>query len=175
MAKSDLSLDHLRIAAPCTADWDQMPSFNRDRVRFCSQCNLNVYNLSAMTRDEATALVYQTEGRLCVSFYRRSDGSILTENCPVGLRAIKRRAEWLAQVLLGMLVTALSAVGLSGLIVIRKSAHMAGGIADRYIPLEELEKSAPIVTTGVVSRPPAKKVKTLIQKRKANAKRRPKL
>jgi hypothetical protein len=129
-----------------------------------------------MTRDEATALVYQTEGRLCVSFYRRSDGTILTENCPVGLRSIKRRAAWLAQFLLGMLVTALSAVGLSNLITIRKPLHItAGGIADRYIPSEEPEKSALIVTSGVLSRPPAKKVKTLIQKRKANAKRQPKL
>ena len=142
MAKSKTSLDHVQISAPCTANWDQMPSFRNDRVRFCSQCNLNVYNLSAMTRDEATALVYQTEGRFCVSFYRRPDGTILTENCPVGLRAIKRRAAWFAQVLLGMLVTALSVIGLSSLMSIVKPVHLRGGSGDHYTPPLELEKPA---------------------------------
>ena len=46
MSKLTSPLDHLKIAAPCPADWDQMFSFEDERVRFCSQCNLNVYNLS---------------------------------------------------------------------------------------------------------------------------------
>lgn len=49
MSKLTSPLDHLRIAAPCPADWDQMFSFEDERVRFCSQCNLNVYNLSGMS------------------------------------------------------------------------------------------------------------------------------
>jgi len=53
---------------------------------------LNVYNLSAMSKFEAESLIARTEGRLCVRFYRRKDGSVLTDNCPVGLRALKRRA-----------------------------------------------------------------------------------
>ena len=176
MARSKTSLDHVKISAPCTADWDQMPSFNRDRVRFCSQCNLNVYNLSAMTRDEATALVYQTEGRLCVSFYRRSDGTILTENCPVGLRAIKRRAAWLAQVMLGMLVTALSAIGLSSLIPIVKPVNVMGGIRGRYTPPVELEKPAfpdpAVLIMGQIMGPLPKEPEYNIQTRKVAAKMR---
>jgi len=62
-----------------------------ERVRFCSQCKLNVFNLSSMSRREAEALVRSKEGRLCIRFYRRSDGTILTDNCPVGLRAARRR------------------------------------------------------------------------------------
>jgi hypothetical protein len=62
-----------------------------DQVRHCSQCNKNVYNLSAMTRRQAEALLQETEGRLCARLYRRADGTILTENCPAGLRAIGRR------------------------------------------------------------------------------------
>ena len=88
-------LDHVRVAAPCKADWEQM--IGTDRVRFCGQCNLNVYNLSSMTRAQAESLISQTEGRLCVRFYRRTDGSILTDNCPVGLRAIRRRLSYLAK------------------------------------------------------------------------------
>jgi hypothetical protein len=82
-------LDRVRVAAPCKAEWKWM--YGNDRVRFCSQCNLNVYNLSAMTREEAELLVLQTEDRLCVRFYRRSDGTVLTRNCPVGLQRIKNR------------------------------------------------------------------------------------
>jgi len=112
MPKLTSPLDHLRIAAPCPADWDQMFSFEDERVRFCSQCNLNVYNLSGMSRQEAEALINKTEGRLCVRFYRRADGSILTQNCPVGLKAIKRRVAWVAQVVLGMILSFVSGLGL---------------------------------------------------------------
>jgi hypothetical protein len=69
-----------------------------EQVRFCGQCNLNVYNLSGMTKPEAEHLVAQTEGRLCIRYYRRADGTILTKNCPVGLRALKRRLSRIANV-----------------------------------------------------------------------------
>jgi Carboxypeptidase regulatory-like domain len=82
-------LDRVSIASPCSADWEDMPG--TDQVRHCSECNKNVYNLSAMTRREAEALLRETEGRLCARLYRRADGTILTENCPAGLRAIGRR------------------------------------------------------------------------------------
>jgi len=65
-----------------------------------------------MNRQEAEALITKTEGRLCVRFYRRADGSILTRNCPVGLRAIKRRVAWAAQVVLGMVLSFVSGLGL---------------------------------------------------------------
>jgi hypothetical protein len=112
MPKLTSPLDQLRIAAPCPADWDQMFSFEDKRVRFCSQCNLNVYNLSGMSRQEAEALITKTEGRLCVRFYRRADGSVLTQNCPVGLKAIKRRVAWVAQVVLGMILSFVTGLGL---------------------------------------------------------------
>src|SRR5437870_1779112 len=83
-------LDGVTVAAPCAAQWDEM--LGNDRVRFCGQCELNVYNLSSMSRGQAEALITGTEGRLCVRFHRRKDGSILTDDCPVGLRALKRRA-----------------------------------------------------------------------------------
>lgn len=115
MANFSSTLEHVKVAAPCLADWDQMFSFEGERVRFCSQCNLNVYNLSGMTRGEAEALINRTEGRLCVRFYRRSDGTVLTQNCPVGLRAIKRRVEWMGQLLLGMMLGLLACIGLKKL------------------------------------------------------------
>jgi hypothetical protein len=83
-------LDRVTVAAPCDAGWENM--VGNERVRFCAKCSLNVYNLSGMTKGEAERLVVQAEGRLCVRFYRRTDGTILTKNCPVGLRALRKRA-----------------------------------------------------------------------------------
>jgi len=59
-------LTKVSVAAPCPADWDSL--VGGDRVRFCSQCQLNVYNLSAMSKFEAESLIARTEGRLCVRF-----------------------------------------------------------------------------------------------------------
>jgi hypothetical protein len=82
-------LDNVRVASPCSANWNEM--YGNERMRFCADCKLNVYNLSDMTRQEAENLIVSSEGRLCVRFFRRTDGTILTKNCPVGWQAVKRR------------------------------------------------------------------------------------
>jgi hypothetical protein len=69
----------------------ETPSPLNDRVRFCQQCQLHVYNLSAMNTAEARALVAKSEGRLCARMYRRADGSVITQDCPVGVAALRRR------------------------------------------------------------------------------------
>ncbi len=79
------SLEDLRIASPCHEPWSAMSG--DDRERFCDRCELQVHNLSGMTRDDATRVVAEAEGRLCVRFHRRADGSVLTQDCPVGLAA----------------------------------------------------------------------------------------
>ena len=92
-------LENVHVAAPCPADWTRM--LGDDRVRHCCECNLNVYNLSEMTRAEAEELIRSREGRLCVRFYRRADGTILTQNCPRGLTVLIRRVSRVAAAVLG--------------------------------------------------------------------------
>jgi|SRR5579862_6315489 len=87
-------LRDLRVASPCSADWEEMTG--DDRVRYCSQCNLNVYNFAAMTAPELEQLVVSHEGRLCGRLYRRKDGTVLTRDCPIGFRAIVRRVSRIA-------------------------------------------------------------------------------
>ncbi len=89
MSHEPIPLDLIAVASPCTASWDDMRG--TDWFRFCPKCELNVYNLSALTCEQAEKLVRQKEGRLCVRFYRRADGTVLTRDCPVGLRAVRRR------------------------------------------------------------------------------------
>ena len=109
MARFTTRLDDVRVAAPCSADWDSM--FGNERVRSCEQCHLNVYNLSEMSRVEAERLINQAEGRLCVRFYRRRDGSIITQNCPVGLRAIKRRLSRVATAVASFILSLMAGIG----------------------------------------------------------------
>src|SRR5207244_3242790 len=88
-------LEDLRIATPCNADWDDMAQVDGERVRFCGKCEKNVYNLSAMSRDAAEQLVREREGRVCVRFYQRADGTVLTGDCPVAVRKQRlRRRVW---------------------------------------------------------------------------------
>jgi len=82
-----------------------------ERVRFCSACSLNVYNLSAMNRSEAETLIARSEGRLCVKFYRRRDGSIITRDCPVGLRAIRDRVSYLTTAIASAVLSFMAGVG----------------------------------------------------------------
>ncbi|HEY5948391.1 MAG TPA: hypothetical protein VIV40_23000, partial [Kofleriaceae bacterium] len=82
-------LPNIRVATPCHADWAKMTG--DDRVRACADCNKNVYNLSEMTRDEAEALIVAKEGRLCVRYFQRKDGTILLKDCAVGIAKKRKR------------------------------------------------------------------------------------
>ena len=86
-------LDNIGIASPCRVDWNTMTG--DERVRLCSQCDKNVYNLSGMTRDEAQALIVEKNGKLCVSYFQRGDGTILLADCTIG-KAAARRRKWIA-------------------------------------------------------------------------------
>lgn len=87
-----VSLELIEINTPCSASWDQMRG--SDRVRFCDQCKLHVYDISAMSRREATELISQREGRLCVQMYRRADGTVITDDCSAIRRAARRATKF---------------------------------------------------------------------------------
>jgi hypothetical protein len=93
MSRQSYPLESIQIASPCDAVWERMQG--TERARFCGECQHHVYNLSALTRREAEELIQRTEGRLCVRLYRREDGTVLTQDCPVGLRAARRRLAWI--------------------------------------------------------------------------------
>ena len=82
-------LDNLRVASPCTADWNKMTG--DDRARHCGDCKKDVFNISGMTRDEAEALLIERAGKLCVRYYQRGDGTILFADCAIGVKRRRRR------------------------------------------------------------------------------------
>lgn len=97
-------LPPIKIATPCPADWNKMAG--DDKVRFCSLCNLNVYNLSAMSKTEALQVLQNHEGRLCARIYQRADGTVLTQDCPMGVRAAWKSMTRLATAVLAMIFVA---------------------------------------------------------------------
>jgi hypothetical protein len=107
-------LENIKVAAPCTTEWRWM--YGNDRVRFCGQCKLYVYNLSAMTREQAEDLILSAEGKLCVRFYQRKDGTIITQNCPQGLQAIKEKFNRTRAKIAAALLTFISSMGILWLV-----------------------------------------------------------
>jgi hypothetical protein len=105
----DSPLKNLKVASPCSADWDRMAG--DDRKRFCGDCKLHVYNLSGMTKYDAENLLRLSEGRLCVRYFQRADGTVLTQECPVGWARVKRRLSMASAAVFGLF---LSLVGLFG-------------------------------------------------------------
>ena len=94
------TLEQPLIAAPCGAAWERMEGY--ERVLVCSECRENVYHLSAMSRADIEALVFETDGRICVRFHQRRDDSVLTQNSPARVREAKL---WLGVQLAGIAAT----------------------------------------------------------------------
>ena len=138
MKQTHPSLELIQIATPCEASWDDMKG--DDRVRFCRHCRLSVYNLSDMPREEAEKFVAQREGRLCVRFFRRHDGTVLTRDCPVGLLALRRR-----------LVRSVAA--LAGLVLAVVGSTAFGSRISRWLP-SGIRSPAQSLTQWIDQTPP---------------------
>ncbi len=104
-------LDRVVIAAPCAQSWDGMEG--TQRVRFCRGCSRNVFNISDMTKTEVERFLTENGSSQCTSFFRRSDGTILTDNCPVGLRSARDHFKKLLNFAAGLasLIVAAQSVG----------------------------------------------------------------
>ena len=89
MDPKPFDINKLKIASPCPVAWQNMTG--DDRQRHCSLCDLNVYNIAGMTAAEVEQLLSSREGRLCIRLYRRADGTVITKDCPVGVRVYQKR------------------------------------------------------------------------------------
>lgn len=72
-------IDQLRFTFQCPANWDAMEG--TEQMRFCAHCQKHVYDLSAMTREDAERLL-ATETKPCVRLERRPDGTAVFRGCP---------------------------------------------------------------------------------------------
>jgi hypothetical protein len=78
MGVQSIALDVIEVSQPCPASWDAMRG--DEQVRYCEGCTKYVHNLSAMTREQATALVARCgdAGATCVRFSRSAGGMVET-------------------------------------------------------------------------------------------------
>lgn len=127
MANFDNPLNDLKVASPCSQDWNAM--IGSERKRYCGECKLNVYNLSGMTRAEAENLITSAEGRLCVRFYKRADGSVITEDCPVGWAKVKQRTRAYLTAVASLIFAFFGALGLVAAFKKSSDAMIMGGIS----------------------------------------------
>lgn len=146
MPKFDSPLNNISIASPCSADWNEM--YGDDRKRFCGDCKLNVYNLSGMTRDDAEALLMNAEGRLCVRFYKRADGSVITQDCPVGWAKVKQRTKLFATAVASLVMALLT--GIFFVSAFSKSRTTMGEIASPLLT----PSPTPTKLMGAIAAPP---------------------
>ena len=136
MSRHAVSLEVIDIARPCPANWDEMRG--DDAVRFCKHCSLNVYNLSAMSREAAERLVAEREGKLCVRFYRRLDGTVITRDCEGAWKLAAKRVGRFARAATAVVLTAaLAPLGFS-----------------RWLGAAPTEKSSSSSTPAVCVKPP---------------------
>jgi len=91
---ASFELNSISVAKPCSADWNLMTGDERSRL--CHDCGINIYNISQMSPNEVRDLIENREGRLCIRLMRRSDGTVITRDCPKGLAAYRRRVARLA-------------------------------------------------------------------------------
>jgi hypothetical protein len=145
MPKAQDQIGSLRIAVPCQSSWEGMAG--DERVRHCTLCSLNVYNFAEMTRDEVRELLVRTEGRVCARLYRRADGTVLTRDCPTGLRALRRRASRVAAALIAALLT-LPSLAFGGTTGKKPRLKMRGSRVE--LKIERVATPQPAVFYGVV-------------------------
>ena len=79
-------LDSVYVDDPCPVAWDSMSGSHR--VRFCSQCKQSVFDVSSLSAHDAAQLIQESGGNLCVRFYRRLDGTLVTKEC-APIRALR--------------------------------------------------------------------------------------
>jgi hypothetical protein len=153
-SESDL-LNRVYIKTPCTLGWDTMQG--DDRVRFCGQCNLNVYNVASLSRKEAANLIKGADENLCLRLYRRPDGTIITDNCPVGLKKMRDRIRLRVAAILAFLlcigwITDAHAQGLVGAPVDPGRFGLSNEIVENQFPTLPVVRSVVAVAWILVSR-----------------------
>ncbi len=149
MTKFDNPLNNLKVASPCSQDWDAMVGDNRKR--YCGECKLNVFNLSGMSKIEAENLIMNAEGRLCVRFYKRADGSVITEDCPVGWAKVKQRTKVYVTAFASLIFSFFSAIGLVTAFD-KSDENVMGDIATSSTPRRKpTPKNTPQKTMGMIA------------------------
>jgi hypothetical protein len=121
-------LDELRVAEPCVKSWRAMRG--DDQVRHCDHCDQQVFDLSQLTREEAQNLLQRNDGKLCVKFLRRRDGSIVTG----AEHDLPRRSRWRIAAWVASMFTSMFATGCMGAVAQPREAFVPTPTTNASLP-----------------------------------------
>lgn len=144
MAKQINLLDEVVVAAPCPVSWDSMIGDNR--VRLCAGCSRNVYNISDMTNKEAEEFLLENGSTQCMQIYRRSDGKIMTDNCPRALRQLRDKCRFMIRIVSGVAASMLAFFPFTKNSASAQEAQLRG---DVYIPPDKQSSALNESKSGV--------------------------
>jgi len=144
-AADDIDLDSIDVQTACQVPWEQMQGDNR--VRFCGQCRKNVYNIEALPRAEAVRLIGAREGRLCVRFHRRPDGTVVTADCWTRLRAARGKGVLAFGAMLVVAGTAQIFAMLTGLAGLKRLGRQ-GEMSARALPAIQVDAPPQLPPSG---------------------------
>jgi hypothetical protein len=83
------ALASVEIASPCPMQWKDLDG--DERKRFCRQCQQHVFNLEELTIDEVMVMLQEARReRVCMRFFRRADGTVVTRDCDSAFQVAKR-------------------------------------------------------------------------------------
>lgn len=69
-----------RQSSPCPFKWEGADA--DAKYKYCSKCQLPIYNLDGIEKSEADALIFKRENKTKFSLYGREDGKFTTSDCP---------------------------------------------------------------------------------------------
>jgi hypothetical protein len=131
------SIDNYRPATRCDSVWNK--GDNKERVGFCEQCKLQVYDFAGLDLPEAEEIIFNRENRRQAPLFKRADGKFLTSDCPV---AVKRKQTLLFAGIGGAAILAVVFYICATLPPPPKPAVSAGNVAPRG---NAPARSAPLV------------------------------
>lgn len=145
----------IQIPEPCHAEWDGMRP--EEQGRFCFSCSKKVHDLSAMTKDEAAAVLRRAACEdLCVSYQHDEQGTVVfREPAPamtvVPLARLRRPRSVAAMVAGAGMAAALAACAPHGDVPVRSHAAAEAPV---FAAPSVIVPHAPAAETPSVPAPP---------------------
>jgi hypothetical protein len=76
-----------------------------ERVRYCPDCKLDVYNFSTMSDEDVERIVSRREQQLCARVRQRPDGTVMTRNSSVSFSVVMQRISRAASIALAAAIS----------------------------------------------------------------------
>lgn len=135
---------HYAIQSPCKKEWTELDNIGQCSVKYCSDCQKKVFDITDMDHLDIESLYEQNEGTLCVRMPANKK--------PLIGDAVKQRKTYKKRVQWGLVSLALL---IGGPIVAQKVSHK------QYTYQQVETKSSTIILSGKILRPKGHKWKKL--------------